>query len=73
MGNYQIFGVDFTETFAPVAKYKSFRLLLALSAKLGLTVHQMDVKTAFMNSDMDAEIYMLQPEGYVQDQHWYVN
>ena len=67
MGNYQIFGVDFTETFAPVAKYESFRLLLALSAKLGLEVHQMDVKTAFLNSVIDAEIYMIQPEGYVQD------
>lgn len=67
LGNHQIYGVDFLETFAPVSKYESFRLLLAISAKLNLTVHQMDVKTAFLNSEMDTEIYMTQPHGYVGD------
>ena len=58
-------GVDFNETFAPVAKFCSIRALLALAAHQDLEIHQMDVNTAFLNGDLDEDIYMRQPDGYV--------
>ena len=58
-------GIDYTETFAPVAKFSSIRSLLALAAHYDLEVHQMDVKTAFLNGDLEEDIYMVQPEGFV--------
>jgi hypothetical protein len=58
-------GLDFNETFAPVAKMTSIRTLLALAAQYDLEVHQMDVKTAFLNGFLDEEIYMEQPEGFI--------
>ena len=65
-GYSQTEGVDFNETFAPVAKFNSIRILLALAAQYNLEIHQMDVKTAFLNGDLQEEIYMQQPEGFVQ-------
>jgi hypothetical protein len=64
-GFHQKQGVDFSETFAPVAKYQSIRAVLALAAAQGYPVHQMDVKTAFLNGELEEEIYMQQPEGTV--------
>jgi hypothetical protein len=58
-------GIDYTETFAPVAKFSSIRSLLALAAHYDLEVHQMDVKTAFLNGDLEEDIYMVQPEGFI--------
>jgi hypothetical protein len=58
-------GLDYKETFAPVAKFASIRTLLALAAHQDYEVHQMDVKTAFLNGDLDVELYMRQPEGFV--------
>src|SRR6195952_2542448 len=58
-------GLDYKETFAPVAKFASIRALLALAAHQDYEVHQMDVKTAFLNGDLDVELYMQQPEGFV--------
>ena len=63
-GYSQIEGIDFSETFAPVAKFTSIRILLAVGATQDMEIHQMDVKTAFLNGDLDEEIYMEQPEGY---------
>ena len=64
MGNDQKYGYDYQETFAPVVRYESLRLMLALAAKYDFVVHQMDVKTAFLNGEIDADIYMKQPQGY---------
>jgi hypothetical protein len=64
-GYSQTEGVDFNETFAPVAKFNSIRLLIALAAQYDLELHQMDVKTAFLNGDLEEEIYMEQPEGFI--------
>jgi len=65
-GFSQVEGVDFNETFAPVAKFSSIRALLAMASALNLDVQQMDVKTAFLNGDLDEEIYMEQPPGTVE-------
>nr|KAJ0186750.1 hypothetical protein LSAT_V11C900460560 [Lactuca sativa] len=58
-------GIDFFDTYAPVARISTIRLLLALAAIHNLVIHQMDVKTAFLNGDLDEEIYMKQPKGFV--------
>lgn len=57
-------GVNYDETFAPVVRYSSIRFLLALSVKFNLHVHQLDAVTAFLNGDLQEEIYMEQPNGY---------
>jgi hypothetical protein len=62
-GYSQRYGVDYGETYAPVAKFTSIRTILALSTALDLEIHQMDVKTAFLNGDLEEEIYMDVPEG----------
>ena len=58
-------GVDSTETFSPVTRYTSMRVLLAVANHLDLEIHQMDVQTAFLNGNLKEEIYMRQPAGYV--------
>jgi transposase InsO family protein len=63
-GFAQKHGIDYTETFAPVVRFSSIRALLAIGAYYDLEIHQMDVKTAFLNGDLDHDIYMKQPEGY---------
>jgi hypothetical protein len=58
-------GVDYNETFSPVSKKDSFRIVMALVAYYDLELHQMDVKTVFLNGDLDETIFMAQPEGFV--------
>ena len=65
LGYLQKEGIDYTETFAPVAKMTSIRTLLALAATDDAEIHQMDVKTAFLNGDLEEEIYMNQPQGFI--------
>jgi len=60
-------GVDYESTYAPVATLTTVRLLLSLAAKLKMSVHHLDVKTAFLNSDLDEDVYMQQPEGFTLD------
>ena len=64
-GYSQVRGVDYDEVFSPVARNTSVRSLLALANAHDLEVHQMDVKTAFLNGSLDCDIYMSQPEGFV--------
>ena len=64
-GFTQKFGVDFFYTYSPVTKIATIRALLALASSYKLIVHQMDVKTAFLNGDLEEEIYMVQPPGFV--------
>jgi len=66
-GYEQEYGIDFEETFSPVTRLQSLRLLFALSAQLGLVTHQMDVKTAFLNAELDEETYIEIPEGVTPD------
>ena len=58
-------GIDYEEVFSPVVRYTAIRSLLALGNALGLEMHQMDVKTAFLQGELDTEIFMKQPPGYV--------
>ncbi|GKA88588.1 zinc finger, CCHC-type containing protein [Tanacetum coccineum] len=58
-------GIDYFDTYATVARITTIRLLLALAAIHNLVIHQMDVKTSFLNGDLDEEVYMKQPEGFV--------
>ena len=63
-GFTQVEGVDYVGTWAPVLSFTSMRLLLKIAIDQGLLVHQMDVKTAFLNGDLEEEIYMDQPKGF---------
>ena len=58
-------GIDFSDTYAPVARISSIRLLIALAAINYLVIHEMDVKTAFLNGILEEEVYMKQPEDFV--------
>ncbi|KAL4282801.1 hypothetical protein GQ457_16G019510 [Hibiscus cannabinus] len=57
-------GIDFLETFSPISSKDSFRTIMALVAHFDLELHQMDVKTAFLNGDIEETIYMVQPENF---------
>ena len=57
-------GIDYEETFSPTAKWATIRTLLSLAAQKGWKVHQMDVKTAFLNGDLKENVFMSQPEGF---------
>ena len=56
---------DYFDTYSPVTKISTIRTLVALAAIHNLIIHQMDVKTAFLNGELKEEIYMSQPEGFV--------
>jgi len=58
-------GEDYFDTYSPVARLTTIRVLIALAASYGLHIHQMDVKTAFLNGELEEEIYMEQPDGFV--------
>ncbi|KAM1189908.1 hypothetical protein ACFX2J_025523 [Malus domestica] len=57
-------GIDFVDTYSTVAKFTSIRILMAIVARMDLELHQLDVKTTFLNGDLKEDIYMIQPEGY---------
>ena len=63
-GYSQVLGSDYFETFSPTAKITSIRILMQLAAEYNLDVHQLDVKTAYLNAEIDCELYMQQPKGY---------
>ena len=58
-------GLDYFDTYSPVSRITSIRMLIAIASLNNMEIHQMDVKTAFLNGELDEEIYMEQPEGFV--------
>lgn len=64
-GFQQLYGIDYFDTYAPVAKLKSMKLLFKLAVTLGLELNQIDFDTAFLNAEVSETIYVEQPEGYV--------
>ena len=64
-GYSQLEGVDYDETFAPVAHMESIRILLALACQLKFKLYQMDVKSAFLNELLKEDVYVAQPKGFI--------
>ena len=59
--------IDYNETFSPVSCKDSFRIIMTLVAHYDLELHQMDVKTAFLNEDLEENVYMAQPKDFVME------
>ncbi|GJW77110.1 retrotransposon protein, putative, ty1-copia subclass [Tanacetum coccineum] len=68
-GYTQLYEVDYEETFSPVADIRAIRILISIAAFYDYEIWQMDVKTAFLNGYLDEDIYMVQPEGFVDPNH----
>nr|GEV17514.1 hypothetical protein [Tanacetum cinerariifolium] len=62
-------GIDFEESFLPVARIEAIRIFIANSASKNMTIYQMDVKTTFLNGELKEEVYVSQPEGFVDPDH----
>jgi len=64
-GYAQTYGIDYEETYSPVAKMTTVRAIIAMVATKGWSLHEMDVKNVFLHGDLWEEVYMEQPQGYV--------
>nr|GFB50543.1 retrovirus-related Pol polyprotein from transposon TNT 1-94 [Tanacetum cinerariifolium] len=62
-------GIDFEESFAPVARIEAIHIFIANAASKNMTIYQMDVKTAFLNGELKEEVYVCQPKGFVDPDH----
>nr|GEV09382.1 retrovirus-related Pol polyprotein from transposon TNT 1-94 [Tanacetum cinerariifolium] len=69
MGNRQEEGIDFEESLALVARIEAIRIFLAYATHKGFTVYQMDVKTAFLHGSLKEDVYVCQPEGFIDADH----
>jgi hypothetical protein len=68
-GYSQVEGLDFDETYAPVASLESIRILLAYATYHGFKLYQMDVKSAFLNGPIKEEVYVEQPTGFEDSEY----
>ena len=66
-GFTQTYGIDYQETFAPVAKINSIKILLSLAVNFNWLLHQLDIKNAFLNGDLEDEVFMNLPLGYKEN------
>nr|GEY76374.1 retrovirus-related Pol polyprotein from transposon TNT 1-94 [Tanacetum cinerariifolium] len=62
-------GIDFEESFAPVVRIEAIRIFIANATSKNMTIYQMDVKTTFLNSELKEEVYVSQPDGFVNPNH----
>nr|GEV23361.1 retrovirus-related Pol polyprotein from transposon TNT 1-94 [Tanacetum cinerariifolium] len=62
-------GIDFEESFAPAARIEAIRIFIANAASKNMTIYQMDVKTTFLNGELKEEVYVYQPEGFIDPDH----
>ncbi|GKF76694.1 zinc finger, CCHC-type containing protein, partial [Tanacetum coccineum] len=58
-------GINYFDTYAPLVRISTIRLLIAMASIHNLIIHQMDVKIAFLNSELEKEVYMNQPQGFI--------
>ena len=65
----QVEGIDFDETFAPVARLEAIRILLAYANHHNILLYQMDVKSTFLNGKIEEEVYVAQPPGFEDPKH----
>ncbi|WIA17281.1 hypothetical protein OEZ85_014150 [Tetradesmus obliquus] len=65
-------GIDYTEVYAPVSQHSTFRILLALAAQYSFALHHIDITTAFLNGELEEEVYVRQPPGFVEGPAGYV-
>ena len=63
-GYSQKYEIDYDEIYAPVARFDSIRILIAIAAQFNWCLHRLDVKSAFLNGTTEEDIYVIQPEGY---------
>ena len=68
-GYTQVEGIDFDETFAPVARLEAIRILLAYANHHNILLYQMDVKSACLNGKIEEEVYVAQPPGFEDPKH----
>ncbi len=68
-GYAQTYGIDYEETYSPVANMTTIRIIIAMAITKGWFLHQMDVKNDFLHGDLQEEIYMEQPANYVDQTH----
>ena len=61
MGHSQVEGISYEDTFSPVARYSSIRSILSRATQMGWKIHQMDVKTTFLNGVIEEEVYIEKP------------
>nr|GEU52013.1 hypothetical protein [Tanacetum cinerariifolium] len=68
-GYTQLYGLDYEETFSPIADIRAIRILISIAAYYDYEIRKMDVKTAFLNGYLDEDIYMVQPKGFIDPDH----
>ncbi|GKF80875.1 retrovirus-related pol polyprotein from transposon TNT 1-94, partial [Tanacetum coccineum] len=68
-GSAQEEGIDFEESFTPVARLEAVRIFVAYVAHKSFPIYQMDVKMVFLNGPLKEEVYVAQPEGFVDPDH----
>nr|GFD35545.1 opie2 pol protein [Tanacetum cinerariifolium] len=66
---YVLTGIDFQESFTPVARLEAVRICIAYAAHKSFPIYQMDVKMAFLNGPLKEEVYVAQPDGFVDPDH----
>nr|GEV51729.1 retrovirus-related Pol polyprotein from transposon TNT 1-94 [Tanacetum cinerariifolium] len=62
-------GIDFEESFVPIARIEAMRIFIAITANKNMTIYQMDVKTTFLNDELREHVCVSQPEGFVNQDH----